>query len=111
MQALDSFISPIPGFEGDILIPTILVSTRFPSGELASDPSVGASARASKTRSGKHKATATPTLQKKAKKAMGKSTGRIKINERVPKASFVPTPPSGSWKKIPICRSNMYVQL
>jgi hypothetical protein len=105
---LDSFISPIPGFEGDILIPTILVSTRFPSGESASDPSVGASARASKTRSGKHKATATLTPQKKA---MGKSTGRIKINERVPKASSVPTPPSGSRNKIPICRSNMYVQL
>jgi hypothetical protein len=44
MQALDNFISPIPGFKGDIPIPAIPVSAQSPSDELASDPSVKASA-------------------------------------------------------------------
>jgi hypothetical protein len=61
IQALDSFISPIPGFEGDIPIPMIPVVARFPRGELASDPSASASAGASKTRVGKHKAMVNPT--------------------------------------------------
>jgi hypothetical protein len=66
-----------------------------------SDPSPGAGARASKTQAGKHKAIATPTLQKKAKKVVGKSTNIIKINEPTPRASPTPTPPSGTQKSIP----------
>jgi hypothetical protein len=107
---MDHFISPIPGFEGDIPFPTILVSTRSPSSELANDPSVGAGAGASKTQAGKCKATANPAPQKKAKKAASKSIGGIKINEPTPKASPTPTPPSRSWKKILIHRSGRYTR-
>jgi hypothetical protein len=108
MQALDSFISPIPRFEGDILILTIPVSTRSPSGESVNDPSAGASVGASKTQTGKRKAAVNPTPQKKTKKAMGKSSSGIKINEPIPKASPAPTPLSGSGQKIPIRRSKRY---
>jgi hypothetical protein len=97
MHALDNFIFPIPGFEGDIPIPAIPVSARSPSDRLASDPSARASAGASKTHAGKQKATANPTPQKKAKKnATCKSVGGIKINEPASKASPAPTTPSGS---------------
>jgi hypothetical protein len=49
MQDLDNFISPIPGFEGDIPILAIPVSPRPPSGEAINDPTTGASDGASKT--------------------------------------------------------------
>jgi hypothetical protein len=88
MQALDSFISPIPGFEGDIPIPAMPISARSPSGESANDPSARASAGASKTHAGKRNAFANPIPHKKAKKAMGKSTGGIKINKPATKASL-----------------------
>jgi hypothetical protein len=104
MEALDNFISPIPGFQGDIPIPVIPVSAQFPSGESTSDPSVRASAGASNTLAGKCKGSATLIPHKKAKRVMGKSTGGIKINEPTPKASSILTPPSGYRKKIPICR-------
>jgi hypothetical protein len=68
MQALDSFISPIPGFEEDIPIPAIPVIARSPSDESVSDSSDGISARASKTRVVKRKAVVNPTPQNKAKK-------------------------------------------
>jgi hypothetical protein len=58
MQALDNFISPIPGFDGDILILAIPVSARPPGDESTSDPSAGASASALKTQVGKRKAIA-----------------------------------------------------
>jgi hypothetical protein len=89
MLALDSFISPIPGFEGDIPIPAIPVSTRYPSSESASDLSVGAGAGASKTQTGKRKSAATLTPQKKSKKVTGKSSTRIKINEPTRQALFL----------------------
>jgi hypothetical protein len=108
MQALDSFISPIPRFEGDIPIPAFPVSARSPSGELASDSSAGASVGALKTRAWKRKTTINLTPQKKAKKTTGNSTNGIKINEPAPKASPVLTPPLGSQKKILIHRSNRY---
>jgi hypothetical protein len=75
MQALDSFVSPIPGFEGDIPILTILVSAKPPNGEVDSDSSTGVSADTSRTRAGKRKATANLTPQTKANKAMWKSSG------------------------------------
>jgi hypothetical protein len=86
MQVLDSFISPIPGLGGDISIPTILVSARPHSDEPTNDPSAEANASASKTQASKRKATANLTTQKKAKKATGRSSSRIKINEPTPKA-------------------------
>jgi hypothetical protein len=60
MQALDNFISPVPGFDSDILIPAIPVSARPPGDESTSDPSARASASALKTRAGKQKASANP---------------------------------------------------
>jgi hypothetical protein len=92
MQALDIFISPIPGYDGEILIPAITITTWSPSGESANDPSARASAGASKTQTGKRKEAANLTPQKKTKKAMGKSSSDIKINEPTPKASPAPTP-------------------
>jgi hypothetical protein len=99
MQALDSFVSPIPGFEGDIPILTILVSAKPPNGEVDSDSSTGVSADTSRTRAGKRKATANPTPQTKANKAMWKSSGGIKINKLAPIAP-TQTPPSGPQKGI-----------
>jgi hypothetical protein len=61
MQAFDSFISPVPSFDSDILIPVIPILARPPSDESVSDPSTGASASASKTRSSKWKAAANLT--------------------------------------------------
>jgi hypothetical protein len=101
MQALDNFISPIPGFEEDILILAILVSTRSPSEKSAIDPSTGASARASNTQTDKQKVAANLTPQKETKKVAEKSSSGIKINEPIPKVSPAPTPPSGSEQKNP----------
>jgi hypothetical protein len=102
MQALDSFISPILVFEGDIPIPAIPILAQSPSVESRSDMSDGASVGASKNQAGKRKATATLTTQKRAKKTAGKSANGIKINEPAPKASLALTPFSNSRKKIPI---------
>jgi hypothetical protein len=99
MRALDSFISPVPGFDDDILIPTILVLAQPLGDEPMSDPSTRASASTSKTRVGKWKVTTDLTPQKKARKTMGRSACRIKINEPSPKAPAL-TPPSGPWRKI-----------
>jgi hypothetical protein len=61
MQAFDSFISPVPGFDDDILILVIPVLAWPPSDEPVNDPSVGASASSSKTQTSKRKATANLT--------------------------------------------------
>jgi hypothetical protein len=84
---------------------------RPPVNESIDDPSARAkvSASASKTQTGKQKATANPTPQKKAKKVTGKSSGGIKINKPTPKAHAL-TPPSGPQKKIPIHRSKRYIR-
>jgi hypothetical protein len=83
MQALDNFISPIAGFEGDISIPTIPVSARPPDDESISDPSVGAGASALKTWAGKWKATANSTPLKKPRKPWGNPlTGSKLMNPR-----------------------------
>jgi hypothetical protein len=91
MQALDSFTTPVPGFNGDVPILAIPILTRPPGDESINDPSIGVNTSASRTRIGKRKATANPTPQKKAKKATGRSVGGIKINEPTPKA-HAPTP-------------------
>jgi hypothetical protein len=61
MTALDTFISPICGFDSDIPNLATLVLTQLHSDESASDPSARASASASKTRDGKWKAATNPT--------------------------------------------------
>jgi hypothetical protein len=75
MQALDSFISPIPGFEGDIPTLAIPVLAQPPGGEADSDPSTGASTGMPRTREGKRKVTANLTPSKKTKKAAGRPLG------------------------------------
>jgi hypothetical protein len=71
MQALDSFISPIPGFDRDVPILAIPVLTQSPGNEITSDPSAGVGASASRTRAGKRKTTANLTPQKKPRSARG----------------------------------------
>jgi hypothetical protein len=63
MHALDSFISLIPGFKGDILILAIPILAWSPSSESVSDPPIRASVEASRTRVGKLKATSNPTAR------------------------------------------------
>jgi hypothetical protein len=104
MQALDNFISPVPGFDDDISISAVPISARPPGDEPASDPS-----SASKTRAGKQKATANPTPHKKATEAMGRSLSGIRINEPAPKAPAL-TPPSGPRLKILIHYSKRYIR-
>jgi hypothetical protein len=84
MQVLDSFISPVPNFDSDILILAIPVLARPPGDESTSDPSARAGVGASKTRVGKWKATTNPTPQKKTRKTTGRPAGGIKINEPAP---------------------------
>jgi hypothetical protein len=101
MQALDSFISPVLGFDGDIPIPDIPVSA-WPAGDGSmSDPSIAASANTLKTQAGKREATVNPIPHKKTRKTTGKPTSRIKINELAPNATAL-TPPSGPRWKISI---------
>jgi hypothetical protein len=104
---LDSFISPIPSFNGDISIPAIPDSARPPGDKSTSDHSAGAGANALKTQASKRKATANPAPQKKARKTMGKSAGGIKINEPTPKTS-ASTPSSSPQQKILIQHSKRY---
>jgi hypothetical protein len=106
MQALDSFICLVLGFDSDILSLAVQFSTWPPSDEPMSDPSTGASANASKTRSSKQKAAANPTPHKKA---TGISSGGIKINEPAPK-SHASTPPSCPRLNIPIHHSKRYTR-
>jgi hypothetical protein len=65
MQALDSFISPILGFDGGIPIPAVPVSAQSPGDEPTSDPSARASASGSTTRVGKRKVATNLTLHPK----------------------------------------------
>jgi hypothetical protein len=101
LQDLDNFISPIPGFEGDIPIPAILISAHDPGAESSEDPSIGSSASASRTRACKQNVPIDPSPPKKAKKTAGKPSGGIKITGTKQKAPAL-TPPSGIRKGIPI---------
>jgi hypothetical protein len=71
MQALDNFISPIPGFDGDILIPAIPVSAQPPGDESTSDPSARVSASALKTQSAHGKQLPTQLLKRKPGEPLG----------------------------------------
>jgi hypothetical protein len=110
MQDLDSFTSPILGFESDILIPAIPVLARAPGVKNSQCPSTRSGAGTSRTQASKRKAPINPSYQKKAKKAPGKPLGEIKISELKPKAPAL-TPPSGTRKGIPIFRSKRYTYL
>jgi hypothetical protein len=101
MQDLDSFISPIQGFKGDILIPTIPVSACDPGVEPSQGPSTGSGAGASRTWANKRKVPIDLSYHKKTKKALEKPLGGIKISDLKPKAPTL-TPPSGTRKGIPI---------
>jgi hypothetical protein len=107
MQALDSFISSVPSFDGEILIPAILISAQPPGDEPMSDPFTGANVSSLKARVGKWKASAKLTLQKKARKTSGRTAGRIKINEPIPRTS-ASNPPSGPRRKILIQHPKRY---
>jgi hypothetical protein len=61
MQDLDSFISPIPKFEGDMSIPTIPISARDLAVESSKDPSTRYSVGASRTQASKRKAPIDPS--------------------------------------------------
>jgi hypothetical protein len=104
---LDSFISPILGFEGDNPIPAILISTRDPRIESSEDPSTGSHASASRTQACKRKAPIDPSPHKKAKKVVGKHLGGIKIFGPKQKAP-TSTPPPGIQKGIPILNTFFY---
>jgi hypothetical protein len=69
MQNLDSFISPISGFEGDILVPAIPILARDPGAESSEDPSARSNASALRTRAYKRKEPRASSHPKKAKKA------------------------------------------
>jgi hypothetical protein len=71
MHASNSFISPVPDFDGEILIPAIPYSASPPSNEPMSDPPTRANASASETPVGKRKASANPTPQKKGQENHG----------------------------------------
>jgi hypothetical protein len=109
MQALDSFISPVPDFNGDILILAVSVLAQRPGDETVCDPYARASASASKTQASKWKATAKPIPQKKAKKATWRSSRGIRIDKSAPKAPAL-TPPSGIWTRILIHHSKRYTR-
>jgi hypothetical protein len=83
MQALDSFMSPVPSFDDDIPISAVLVLALSPGNEPTSDPSAGASASASKTQVGNWKAAKNPTPQKKARKTTGRSAGRMNLHSKL----------------------------
>jgi hypothetical protein len=101
MQDLDGFLSPIPGFEGDVLIPAILISAHDPGTESSEEPPAGSSASTPRTQAYKRKALVNPNSPKKNKKMIGKPLGRIKIIGPKQKAP-ISTPPSGTQKGIPI---------
>jgi hypothetical protein len=107
---LDSFISPIPGFEGDIPIHAIPILAHDPGIESSEDPATRSSASASRTRACKQKTPIDPSPHKKAKKAVRKPLGGIKISgtkQKVPAS----TPQLGIRKGIPILRSKTYTYL
>jgi hypothetical protein len=99
MQDLDNFILPIPGFEGDILIPSILILAHDPGAESSEDSSVRSSSSTSRTQACKQKAPIDPNPPKKAKKTAGRPSSGIKITGPKQKAP-ASTPPTGIQKGI-----------
>jgi hypothetical protein len=79
MQDLDNFILPIPGFEGDIPIPAILISAHDLGVDSSEDPSAVPSASASRTRACKRKSPIDSSPPKKARKTTRKHLGENNI--------------------------------
>jgi hypothetical protein len=52
MQDIDNFISPVPGFEGDIPTLAVPILACDPGVESSEDPSAGSSASVSRTQVG-----------------------------------------------------------
>jgi hypothetical protein len=105
-QALDNFTTPIPGFEGDIPIPAILISARTPSIESAHNSSAGPSAGSSRTRAGKRKAKVTSPPPKTSQKVVNKKASGVKINDLAPNPSPAPTPLKTTRSRFTMRRSN-----
>jgi hypothetical protein len=78
MQVLDSFNSPILGFEGDVPILAIPLSTRSLSGEPAGDSTAGASAGSLRTRAGKCKASTPHLSRKRLRRSWARNLGASK---------------------------------
>jgi hypothetical protein len=108
LQALDSFISPIPDFQGDVSISMVPISARTPSTKSADDSSVGPSAGSSRIQADKRKAVAIPPPPKKAKKVVAKKAGGVKINDLAPKPSLPQLLPKVLGGKFTMRRSNRY---
>jgi hypothetical protein len=71
MRELDNFISPIPGFEGDMPIPAIPITARDPGAGSSKDPSTGSSANASRTQAYKQKALIDLNPPRKPRRLLG----------------------------------------
>jgi hypothetical protein len=90
MQALDSFISPIAGFEGDIPILVIPVLAWPPGDESTSDPSIGTGASALKTWAGKAKRHYQPDSPKTSQESHGSSSEDFCFNSSIRSSSKDP---------------------
>jgi hypothetical protein len=93
LQALDTFITPIPRFEGGTPIPTIPLSAQTLSAKSVGASSKGSRAGSSKTRAGKCKVVTTLPTPKKARKVTSKKPTGVKINDLAPNPSPTLTPP------------------
>jgi hypothetical protein len=89
MHDLDSFLSPIHRFEGDVSIPAILILARDPSTESSEEALAGSSASTPRTRAYKRKVHVDPNSAKKAKKMTGNPLGGIKITGPKQKAPIL----------------------
>jgi hypothetical protein len=81
LQALDNFIAPIPGFEGEMPILAVPILARTPSAESVITTSKGPSARSLKTQAGKRKVASTLPPPKKIRKVIRKKVTGVKIND------------------------------
>jgi hypothetical protein len=109
LQALDSLISSIHGFEGDSPVPVVLILAQTLSVESVGDSSTGPSVESSRTRAGKCKAIATPPPPKKPRKVVSKKASGVKVNDLSPKPSPDPTPPKCTQGRFTMRQSNTYL--
>jgi hypothetical protein len=81
LQALDNFIAPIPGFEGEMPILAVPILARTPSAESVITTSKGPSAGSLKTQAVKRKVASTLPPPKKIRKVIRKKVTGVKIND------------------------------
>jgi hypothetical protein len=108
MQDFDSFILPILGFEGDVLIPAIPILACDLGAEPSEDPPTGSSASTPRTRAYKRKAHIDPNPPKKAREIVEKPLGGLKITGPKSKTLAL-TPAPRTQKGIPILQSKRYI--